>query len=78
VDIALRIADLYLADQMQEPSKRQIPAPKYEFVDLAESELIDKVGAYRMHGTRMIWGVSVVEGSWLSRIAWARLTAWRR
>ena len=31
-------------------------------MDLAESELIDKVGAYRMHGTRMIWGVSVVEG----------------
>lgn len=60
--LALRIADLYLADQMQEPVKRQVPAPKYEFVDLAESELIDKVGAYRMHGTRMIWGVSVVEG----------------
>jgi CubicO group peptidase (beta-lactamase class C family) len=60
--LALRIADLYLADQMQEPRKRQIPAPKYEFVDLAESELIDKVGAYRMHGTRMIWGVSVVDG----------------
>jgi hypothetical protein len=60
--LALRIADLDLADQMQEPRKRQIPAPKYEFVDLAESELIDKVGAYRMHGTRMIWGVAVVEG----------------
>jgi CubicO group peptidase (beta-lactamase class C family) len=60
--VALRIADLYLADQMQEPRKRQIPAAKYEFVDLAESDLLDKVGAYRMRGSRMIWTVSLAKG----------------
>jgi CubicO group peptidase (beta-lactamase class C family) len=58
--VALRIADIYLADQMTEEKKR--PAPKYEFVDLAESDLIDKAGPYRMHGTRIIWTVSVAKG----------------
>ncbi len=60
--IALRIADLYLAGQFKEGNKADPPAPKYEFVDLAESDLIDKVGAYRMNGNRMIWRVSVVKG----------------
>jgi CubicO group peptidase (beta-lactamase class C family) len=60
--LALRIADVYLAEQMQEEERPVIPAPKYKFVDLAKSDLLDKVGAYRMLKTRMIWGVSVVEG----------------
>ncbi len=60
--IALRIADVYLADQMKEEKRPSIPAPEYKFVDLARSDLLDKVGAYRMVRTGMIWGVSVVEG----------------
>jgi hypothetical protein len=60
--IALRIADVYLAEQMKEEKRPVIPAPKHKFVDLAKSDLIDKVGAYRMLRTRMIWGVSIVEG----------------
>ncbi len=60
--IALRIADVYLAEQMKEEKRPVIPAPKSKFVDLAESDLLDKVGAYRMLRTRMIWGVSVAEG----------------
>jgi CubicO group peptidase (beta-lactamase class C family) len=58
--VALRIADIYLADQMTEGKK--IPAPKYNFVDLAESDLIDKGGPYRMRTTQIIWTVSVTKG----------------
>ncbi|HTU93282.1 MAG TPA: serine hydrolase [Gemmataceae bacterium] len=60
--IALRIANLYLAEQFKEEKKPAIPAPQYKFVDLAESDLIDKIGAYRMHGSRMIWTVSIAKG----------------
>jgi CubicO group peptidase (beta-lactamase class C family) len=59
---ALRIADVYLAGQIKEGKKPKTPAPKYKFVDLAKSDLLDKVGAYRVKRTRMIWRVSVVKG----------------
>jgi CubicO group peptidase (beta-lactamase class C family) len=58
---ALRIADIYLAEQMTAAIK-ETPAPKYEFVDLAESDLADKVGAYRVARTRMIWTISAPKG----------------
>ena len=60
--VALRIADLYLADRMKEGKKGKTPAPQYKFVDVAESDLLDKVGPYRMQRTRMIWTVSVTKG----------------
>jgi hypothetical protein len=60
--LALRIADIYLADQMKGRKKPEAAAPKYAFVDLAESDLTDKVGAYRVTRTRMVWTVSVVKG----------------
>jgi hypothetical protein len=47
---------------MEAGTKPTKPAPKYEFVDLPESDLIDKVSAYRVKRTRMIWQVSVVKG----------------
>jgi hypothetical protein len=37
-------------------------APNVEFVDLAERDLADKVGAFRMKATRMIWRVSADQG----------------
>jgi CubicO group peptidase (beta-lactamase class C family) len=72
---ALRIADLYLADQIKGEKKPEAAAPKYEFVDLAESDLADKVGAYRVTRTQMVWTVSAPKEGWSSRTAWARPTA---
>ena len=72
---ALRIADIYLADQMKGGKSRKPRRPKYEFVDLAQSDLADKAGAYRVTRTRMIWTVSPPKGGWSSRTAWARPTA---
>jgi hypothetical protein len=60
--VALRIADVYLAEQTKEGKRPETPAPQYEFVDLPESDLTDKVGAYRRNRTRMIWAVSAVKG----------------
>jgi CubicO group peptidase (beta-lactamase class C family) len=60
--LASRIADVHLADQMKDGKNQGIPAPEYKFADLAESDLIDKAGAYRMQGTRMIWTVSLTKG----------------
>jgi hypothetical protein len=37
-------------------------APNVEFIDLAERDLADKVGAFRMKTTRMIWRVSADQG----------------
>ncbi len=59
--LALRVADVYLADQIKD-GKKETPAPKYEFADLAESDLADKVGAYRVTRTRMVWTVSAARG----------------
>src|SRR5262245_20335617 len=59
--LALRVADIYLADQMKE-EKRPEGTQRYEYRDLPERELADKAGAYRMKGTRMIWTVSVAKG----------------
>jgi CubicO group peptidase (beta-lactamase class C family) len=59
---ALRIADIYLVDRLKDGKKADAVPTKYEFINIAESDLLHKVGAYRMKGTRMIWRVSVVKG----------------
>lgn len=59
---ALRIADYYLSDQMPDAKPPESAAQKYEYVESAERDLNDKVGAYRMRNTRMVWRVSVLDG----------------
>jgi RNA polymerase sigma factor (sigma-70 family) len=60
--VALRIADLYLADQMKEKKEPLRTAPKPKFVQLPDYDLADKAGAYRVRATRVIWKVSVTDG----------------
>jgi RNA polymerase sigma factor (sigma-70 family) len=60
--VALRIADLYLADQIKETKEPASTAPKHKFVQLPHSDLADKAGAYRVRATRIIWNVSVIDG----------------
>src|SRR5262249_41010203 len=74
---ALRIADIYLADQMKGGKRPQAAAPKYDFVDLADADLADKVGAYRVSRTRMVWTVSVVKGELTLRDRVGETDRWR-
>lgn len=59
--LAHRIADVYLADQFKpEVAKKSNDLPK--FIELPESELKDKVGAFRNTVNGLIWKLKVKEG----------------
>jgi len=75
--VALRVADLCLADRMKEGKKGQTPAAQYKFVDVAESDLLDKVGPYLMQRTRMIWTVSVTKGELVLTDPWGYTDRWQ-
>jgi CubicO group peptidase (beta-lactamase class C family) len=61
-DLALQIADIYLADQFTEPSPRKVVDPsKLLSIELPERDLAGKVGAYRMRDGS-IWRVSLRSG----------------
>ncbi len=59
--LAHRVADVYLADQFkQEAAKKSDELPK--FIELPESELKDKIGAFRNTVNGVIWKFRVREG----------------
>ncbi|MGA9770841.1 MAG: serine hydrolase [Blastocatellia bacterium] len=59
--LAHRVADIYLADQFkQEAAKSGDASP--EFMELSESELKDKVGAFRNSNNGAIWKLNIREG----------------
>lgn len=61
-EVASAIADLYLADQMKEEKPKPRDADrKFEFVPVPQSELANKVGAYRMKNGR-IWKIALGDG----------------
>lgn len=45
-----------------EAKKPQPSGRKYEFIDLPEGDLTDKIGAYRMKNTKLIWKISSATG----------------
>jgi CubicO group peptidase (beta-lactamase class C family) len=59
------IADLILRDQLlpQPPKNPSADASTLPEVKLADADLLDKVGHYRMKNTRMIWEISLHDGS---------------
>ena len=59
-NLARRIADIYLADQLKPEAATSRPEPK--FVDLPAQDLSEKPGAYRNQLSGIIWRLSVKEG----------------
>jgi CubicO group peptidase (beta-lactamase class C family) len=60
-----RIADLILRDHLspQPPNDASTDASTLPEVKLTEADLLDKVGHYRMKNTRLIWEISLHDGS---------------
>lgn len=59
-----RIADIMLADQFpQPPAKTGTPAADLPTVAVAEAELRETVGAYRMKSTNLIWRIALQDGA---------------
>ena len=60
-NLARRVADIYLADQLKAEVNRA-GASDAKFIDLSEPELKDKTGAYRNPNNGMVWKLYVREG----------------
>lgn len=70
--LAHRVADIYLADQFkQEAAKKNDDQPK--FIELSESELKDKIGAFRNTLNGLIWKFKVKEGKLTADVPGATL-----
>jgi CubicO group peptidase (beta-lactamase class C family) len=70
--LAHRVADIYLADQFkQETAKKSNDLPK--FIELPESELKDKIGAFRNTVNGVIWKFRVREGKLTADVPGAAL-----
>ena len=67
--LAHRVADIYLADQFkQETAKNGAQADKPKFIELPESELKDKTGAFRNTVNGFIWKLYVKEGKLMADV----------
>lgn len=67
--LAHRVADIYLADQFkQETAKTGGQADKPKFIQLSESELKDKTGAFRNPVNGFIWKLSAKEGKLIAQL----------
>ena len=66
-NLARRIADIYLADQLKtETANAQAPEPK--FIELTARELNERSGAYRNQINGVIWRLSVKDGKLLAEL----------
>jgi hypothetical protein len=59
-----KIAGIFLADKLEpQPREPGVSVADAPTIELAESEMRDKVGAYRMKDTGLIWRIQVRDGS---------------
>lgn len=66
-NLARRIADIYLADQMKTETAIA-PKPEPKFIEVTERELNEKTGAYRNTVNGVIWRMSVKEGKLVAEV----------
>ena len=60
-NLARRVADIYLADQLKSDA-RGVRPPDVKLIDLPERDLKDKAGAYRNQMNGVIWKLNVKDG----------------
>lgn len=61
--LAREVADIYLGDQFRKDNKEKMKPPeKPQFIQVPESELKDKTGAFRDPKSGSIWKLSIKEG----------------
>jgi len=60
--LARKVADIYLAEQLKKDVAQQEPSRKPDFIKLSEDELKEKTGAFRNPKTGTIWKIALKKG----------------